>query len=61
MLQNLIPYTGTYHITLDNMHQTKIANEGQGVLPTPNQKLYLSHINHAPKLSHNLLSIHQST
>ncbi|PKU65266.1 Retrovirus-related Pol polyprotein from transposon TNT 1-94 [Dendrobium catenatum] len=56
-LQAAQPYSGTSNVQVGDGSQLPIANSGKGILPTPSRKLYLSHLLHVPKLTHNLISV----
>ncbi|KAI0500239.1 hypothetical protein KFK09_018448 [Dendrobium nobile] len=55
------PYTGNTQVTLGNGHQIPIQNIGNGLLPTPQGSLRLTHLNLVPNLSFNLISVYKLT
>ncbi|PKU64810.1 Retrovirus-related Pol polyprotein from transposon TNT 1-94 [Dendrobium catenatum] len=55
------PYNGSDSITIGDGSSVSIANQGNGLLPTPSRKINLSNILHSPFLNYNLLSISKLT
>ncbi|PKU85167.1 Retrovirus-related Pol polyprotein from transposon TNT 1-94 [Dendrobium catenatum] len=55
------PYQGSDRVIIGDGRPVNIANSGAGLLPTPDRKLKLSQILHAPSLRYNLLSISNLT
>ena len=60
-LQLYEPYYGNEQVTVDNGSSIPIQHTGKGLLPTTNLPLKLNHVLYVPRISSNLVSVHQLT
>ncbi|KAL5729906.1 hypothetical protein ACHQM5_002794 [Ranunculus cassubicifolius] len=58
-LHDYSPYSGSDKLCVGNGNSIPIKNTGSSYLITPHNKFILNYVLHAPKITHNLLSVHK--